>query len=61
MWCVPADSMHNGMVDIAAKTKCYRGTSLIRNTHPPGSPQVPRHRATSGSYGEVFLMGEVTL
>ena len=31
---------------------CYRGTSLIRNTHSPrGSPQVPWRRAAVGSYG----------
>jgi hypothetical protein len=29
-----------------------RVTSLIRNTHPLASPQVPRHGATVGSYGE---------
>ena len=29
----------------------YRGTSLMRNTPPLGSPQVPSQRASVGSYG----------
>ena len=29
----------------------YRGTSLIRNTHPPRIAEVPRHRTTVGSSG----------
>ena len=34
----------------------YRGTSLIRHSTPtPGPPYGPRHRATVGSYGGVFL------
>ena len=29
----------------------YRGTSLIRHTHPPKITTSPRHRATVGSWG----------
>ena len=37
------------------ETLRYKGTSLTRNT-ALGSPYVPRHRATAGSYGgEGFL------
>ena len=39
-----------------------RGTSLIRNTHLPESPQSPRHRATLGSLGgESSILSEVPL
>ena len=37
-------------------------TRVLRSLETPtpiGSPQVPRHRATAGSYGGMFLMSEV--
>ena len=38
-----------GAICVRWKFLWYRGTSLIRNTHPPKGPaQVPRHRATVG-------------
>jgi len=37
------------MVRVRRRAGWTRGTSLIRNTHPP---RITRHRATIGSYGE---------
>ena len=37
---------------VEVERKRYRGTSLIRNRHPPlGPPQEPKHGPTAGSYG----------
>ena len=35
--------------DVGARLALYRGTSLIRNAHPPRITMGPGHRATVGS------------
>jgi hypothetical protein len=49
------------MVTRRGVLKGYRGTSLIRNRHPPRITEVPGHWATVGSYGGEVLMSEAPL